>query len=507
MAVPFQDGTGDSFDPIASMIPDLTKAPSLRRSTQPTEGPFSGSFWRTGFPKDPPMGTGGTPFLGPGTPEGTAARESIAYEAYSGSASGLPSNDPAARFDEYMKKLAADQAVLDAERNRQVGRSGASAAAPYNRAIAAIEAEMVRLQEQKVTAGQISDRQQAGITGTFEDQRVIAAENAQLEDEAVDRAFGVQTQASKFAIKTSIQAAQVAADLNAMGMSKESVAAMSEGMVVIEEDVMGYGAMKAQNTREYVDAAQKILEQTLTMEEAMRGMDLTFERELLAARIDEQVRGLVQEKAELEAKRAAAVSSARNATLAQFKEGLEPGYEGFLNLNRRQYVQDLISDGKLDIQNIGLYEEMVDLVAASPVWSDTNNLRNINNLKAIFFPENPDQLEGYAAEIYQRLQTAAPDGQATRQLMYSIIGGAEVIDEASNFYQSQIVNSNYQEYQPGSVLSAMSRYEQELREGSIYGVAPWEAWETATSEEAQSYEWQRPHGYTVASEGLGLGGY
>ena len=508
MGVPYSEN--EYFNPIGSMIPEVS-GPD-RPTTQPSSGDFSSSFWRGSFPDAPPAPEV-EPYVVPGGTyeqprDGGGPRNRMRWD-YVPPTGGL---DPSQRFDEYMTKLSADQAILDKERARQVGRSGASAAAPYDRAIAKINAEIVRIREQKVQAAQIAEAQQTGITSTFEAARVRGAELAPQQDAQIDAAFGVQTQESAFAIKTSVPAAQIAASATSAAMSPEATTALVEATSAIQDDVMSYTELVAKNTREYVDAAQKILEQSFTLEEAMRGTDLTYEREIMQAQMQQEIENMIAEKEELQAKRAAAVSSARNATLASFKEGLESGQEGFMNLPHNQFVQDLLASGKMTIDQIPIYEAFVELSQQSPIWDESRNLREVGNLRELFFPggfeANPAVQEAELAKLpdaaqalYNMLDTTVPDGPARRDFMYLVIEGTKLDDESKGYYNTQIVNSDPTSFQPGSLNRAYSSFEQEMRAGALSGIGPWEAWEYAQSEAAH-LGYNNPNQFAVDIPGV-----
>lgn len=489
----------------------------------PNLGPPSLSVPTVGGPNN----VSGTPLYGPGTAAGSAARDDIAFQAGMGSPDSPFNVDPVGRFNQYLQQMGSDYQAIMTERDRQVARSGSSAAAPYNRAIAALQAEITRVKEQQARFAEIGEQHEEAVTGIYDDTLTSLPGQQDEQTAFVDEAFGVVTKPSEFAIVSSPAVAEIAGDLAAVGVDEEIGDAVITVVAETEDEIMGYTDLVAQNTRNYVEQTSNILQKAMLAAQAEAGYDISSETEILNARLETQINNMLEEKKELQAKRAAAVSSARNATMAQFPEGLQYGAAGFKQATGQRFVSEMVSEGKVRPDEAPTLNTIIDWIHSSPIWDPKNNLRNYSNLRELFFPETVgmyDQgsvppTEGMAAVAGSFGQTVPQYAQSyrlrqnpldertdilemqslighlspvdRRSLMYVATQGARAIDEASNFYNTTVVGADPSSFEPGSILRSFATFEYELANGP-FGQGPWEAWEYATSDRAHV-------GYTPSS--------
>lgn len=225
------------------------------------------------------------------------------------------------------------QALVDA-RNQAVRKSGSSAAAPYDRAIAKINAEIAKLEQANLQKDQLF----GGIderTTAFYDRAVEAAKPLAADASAAQMVIRGQVLEEQGKIVSKIKS-DLTQSLSSFGPGVATVAAA--GMEEIENMVFSDLNAEFANRENIARASGAVALASAKLARASNRVELERQRLQVQFKIDEQVDGLLEQRKELVARRAAAVARARQAAFNAFPSVMPRGQAGYAFAHVQQFV-------------------------------------------------------------------------------------------------------------------------------------------------------------------------
>lgn len=271
----------------------------------------------------------------------TAANERLTTPEPSTTPVGVPSYTPPSvptfpDFNTLGMQLEANRAKLAEARAAAIRKSGSSAAAPYDRAIAALDQEIAKMREasvQKDTLFQgISDR-----TSGWYDKAIEAAKPLAVDAAASQRIIRGKVLEEQGKIFSSINA-KMSDRFRAINGGQEVASVAAAGLQEIQDQIYADTEARHISMENIARATGSVMEASARLARATNRTELERQRLMIQFQIDEEVDNMLEQRKDLVARRAAAVAAARQAAMNAYGDITPAGQFGYAFAHVQQYV-------------------------------------------------------------------------------------------------------------------------------------------------------------------------